>query len=120
MDTPDVNVWMEEIKALPEAAGIGMMLAHRGIVRGTSRAGEVVTGMELKVDRERLGRALEEARSWDGVVAIRAWINEGTLAVGDDIMEVLVAGDIREHVFGALQRLVGIIKSEVVTEFEAS
>ena len=33
-------------------------------------------------------------------------------------MKVVVAGDIRENVFGALQRLVGIIKSEVVTETE--
>jgi hypothetical protein len=31
---------------------------------------------------------------------------------------VLVAGDIREHVFGALQQLVGRIKNEVVTELE--
>ena len=33
-------------------------------------------------------------------------------------MKVLVAGDIRENVFGALQRLVGLIKNEVVSESE--
>jgi molybdopterin synthase catalytic subunit len=38
--------------------------------------------------------------------------------VGDDIMKVVVAGDIRENVFGGLQRLVSIIKKEVVTESE--
>ncbi len=46
------------------------------------------------------------------------WVNAGDLKVGDDIMKVVVAGDIRENVFGALQRLVGIIKNEVVTESE--
>jgi molybdopterin synthase catalytic subunit len=49
---------------------------------------------------------------------VDGWINDGMLAVGDDIMKIVVAGDIREHVFGALQRLVGIVKSEVVTESE--
>jgi molybdopterin synthase catalytic subunit len=42
----------------------------------------------------------------------------GNLAVGDDIMQVLVAGDIREHVIEALQRLVALIKTEVLDESE--
>ena len=45
-------------------------------------------------------------------------MNEGSLAVGDDIMKVLVAGDIRDNVFAALQRLVSLIKSEVLSESE--
>lgn len=119
MQTPDVNGWIDEIKARPGSGGIGMMLAHRGIVRASTRAGEPVSSMTLSVDRDRLAEVLAEARGWDGVIAIRAWVNEGLLAVGDDIMQVLVAGDIRENVFGALQRLVGLIKSDVVTETEA-
>jgi len=118
MDAPDVNEWIGEVKARPDAAAIGMILTHQGVVRGTSRAGAPVSGMELAVDRARLGEALAEASTWPGVVAVRAWVNEGSLAVGDDIMKVLVAGDIREHVFGALQRLVGLLKTEVVSEVE--
>jgi molybdopterin synthase catalytic subunit len=114
----DINERIERIKARPEAAGIGMILAHQGVVRGSSRAGEPVDGMRLEVDRERFDRALAEALTWPGVVAVDGWVNEGDLKVGDDIMKVVVAGDIRENVFGGLQRLVGIIKSEVVTESE--
>jgi molybdopterin synthase catalytic subunit len=117
-ESADVSTWVSEVKALPEASGIGMILVHEGIVRGHSRAGEPVSGMALGVDRERLARLLEEAAAWPGVVAVRAGVNEGALAVGDTIMNVLVAGDIREHVFGALQLLVGRIKNEVVTELE--
>ena len=113
-----VNEVIQRIKARPEAAGIGMILAHQGIVRGSSRAGEPVHGMHLKVDRRRFDQALVEALTWPGVVAADGWVNEGDLGVGDDIMKVVVAGDIRENVFGALQRLVGIIKKEVVTESE--
>jgi len=74
--------------------------------------------MVLSVDREKLEQVLAEAATWEGVVAVRAWVNEGSLGVGDDIMSVLVAGDIREHVFDALQQLVRIIKTEVVAEEE--
>jgi len=118
VDAPDVNDWIVEVKARPEAAGIGMLLVHQGIVRGASRSGEPVAGMELRADRARLEQALAEAGSWPGVVAVRAWVNEGTLAVGDDIMKVLVAGDIRDNVFAALQRLVSVLKREVVAERE--
>lgn len=118
MAAPDMNAWIDDVKAQPGASGVGMMLMHRGVVRATTRAGEPVSSMDLSVDRDRLERALDEARGWDGVIAVRAWVNEGHLTVGDDIMAVLVAGDIRDNVFGALQRLVGIIKIEVVSEHE--
>lgn len=118
MQTPDVNQWIEDIKAQPEAAGIGMILAHRGIVRSHTRAGDPVSEMVLGVDRERMATAVEEALTWDGIIAVRAWINEGLLKVGDDIMSVVVAGDIRDNVFDGLARLVKILKTEVVTEDE--
>jgi len=120
MQAPDTDRWVADVKAGPGAAGIGMVLVHRGVVRGTSRSGEPVGGMQLSVDRERLDEVLAAARTWPGIVAVRAWLNEGRLAVGDDIMAVLVAGDIRENVFGGLQRLVGRLKTEVVTEREVS
>ena len=45
-------------------------------------------------------------------------MNEGELRVGDDIMYVLVGGDIRPRVIDALQALVGTLKNECVTETE--
>jgi molybdopterin synthase catalytic subunit len=74
--------------------------------------------MDLTYDRDGLARALTEAQTLPGVVAVRAWINEGSLKVGDDIMLALVAGDIRENVFAGLQQLVRLIKTEVVKEVE--
>jgi molybdopterin synthase catalytic subunit len=114
----DVNEWLRDVKAQTGASGIGMILVHDGVVRGSSRSGEPVRGMRLSADKGRFAEVLAEAATWPGVVAVRGWVNEGDLAVGDDIMKVLVAGDIRENVFAALQRLVGLIKGEVVTEAE--
>ncbi|MEN6429226.1 MAG: molybdenum cofactor biosynthesis protein MoaE, partial [Coriobacteriales bacterium] len=77
-----------------------------------------VSGMTLSVDRARLAEILATAELMEGVTHVRAWVNEGALSVGDDIMYVLVGGDIRDHVFEALQALVRMIKTEVVTEEE--
>ena len=118
MGAPDIDEWIRDVKSQPGAAAIGMILAHQGIVRGTSRSGEPVTGMSLSADRTRFEEVLAEAGTWPGIFAVRGWVNEGELSVGDDIMRLVVAGDIREHVFEGLQRLVSLIKTEVVGESE--
>ncbi len=115
---PDIDDWVREIRVRPGSSAIGMILAHQGIVRGTSRSGEPVTGMSLATDISRFEEVLAEAGTWPGIVAVRGWVNEGELSVGDDIMRVVVAGDIREHVFAGLRRLVSLIKTEVLTESE--
>jgi len=50
--------------------------------------------------------------------SIDQWLNEGLLEVGDNIMHVLIGGDIRPHVIDGLQSLVEKIKTECVTEIE--
>jgi len=115
---PSLDVWLAEAKREASAADVGMYLCHNGVVRSYSRDGRPVTGMDLAVDRARLEELLTTARMMQGVSIVRAWINEGYLDVGDDIMYVLVGGDIRPNVIEALTALVSMIKSEVVTETE--
>jgi molybdopterin synthase catalytic subunit len=115
---PQFDNWLDEIKSGPDASRVGMYLMHNGVVRGTSRDGTPVTGMDLSYDAERLQTIVAEIEAKPGLVALRVWINRGRLAVGDDIMRALLAGDIRENVFAALQELVRLIKTECVTEWE--
>ncbi len=115
---PQFETWLDEIKSGPESARIGMYLMHNGVVRGTRRDGTPVTGMELTYDHERLSAIIAEIEERPGVVAVKVWINEGRLTVGDDIMRVIVGGDIRENVFGALQEMVRLVKTECVKEVE--
>lgn len=115
---PSLDEWLAEVKREPAAADVGMYLCHNGVVRSYSRDGKPVVAMDLAVDRERLEELLSTARLMEGVSVVRAWVNEGRLEVGDDIMYVLVGGDIRPHVIEALTALVSMIKSEVVTESE--
>ena len=123
---PSPDLWLREAKADPSAANCGMYLMHNGVVRETARArvrqgdGDAapVAGMLFGYDREKTARAVEEARRMEGIYYVRVWLNEGELSLGDDIMLVLVGGDIRPHVIDALQRLVGTLKTECVTERE--
>jgi molybdopterin synthase catalytic subunit len=123
---PSVDEWLREAKADPAALNVGMFLVHNGVVRQTPKAkvrqgldeGTLVTGMEFSYDAAKLEEAIAEAYKLDGIFYIRVWLNEGQLEVGDDIMLVLIGGDIRPHVVDALQFLVGKIKNECVTEIE--
>ena len=62
--------------------------------------------------------AIAKAYELPGIYYVKVWLNQGTLSVGDDIMLVLIGGDIRPHVIDALQSLVGEIKNHCVTETE--
>ena len=115
---PDVDDWICDVKSQPGSAAIGMILGRQGIERGSSRSGEPLTGMSLSAGSTRFEEVLAEAGTWPGIFAVRGWVNEGELSVGDDIMWIVVAGDMREHVFEGLQRLASLIKTEVVTECE--
>lgn len=122
---PSMDQWLREAKACPDAGKIGMYLTHNGVVRETARAAvregaqaAPVRAMRFSYDREGMEAAVAEARRMEGVYYVRAWLNEGELEPGDDIMYVLVGGDIRPRVIAALQFLVGKLKSECVTEQE--
>ncbi len=111
---------MAEIKASSDPAELGMILIHNGIVRATSKGGERVKGMHLSYDKERLNFLITEFGKKEGIVAIKVWINEGRLAIGDDIMYVLVAGRLRTNVLPTFEEIISRIKKEVVLEDEFS
>jgi len=123
---PSMDEWLKEAKADPAASKVGMFLVHNGVVRQTPKAmvreglEEVpsVSGMEFSYDAEKVEEAIAETYKRDGIYYVKAWINEGKLELGDDIMYLLIGGDIRPHVVDALQFLVGKIKNECVTEKE--
>ena len=77
-----------------------------------------VVGMEFSYDQEKVNAIIDETYKMDGIYYIRTWLAQGQLQVGDDIMYVLIGGDIRPHIIEALQYLVGRIKNECVVETE--
>lgn len=123
---PSIDEWLKEAKDAPSALKEGMFLVHNGIVRQTPKAevrqgiddGSKVKGMDFDYDAEKVDKAIAKTKNMDGIFHVRVWLNKGKLDLGDDIMYVLIGGDIRPHVIDALQFLVEKIKSECVTEIE--
>lgn len=123
---PSADQWLREAKAGPSAEKIGMYLLHNGVVRATSRArvregGETaapVCGMDFSYDEKKVDEAVADTKKMPGIYYVRAWLNRGNLNLGDDLMLVLVGGDIRPHVIDALQYLVDRLKCECVAELE--
>src|SRR5690554_3893779 len=124
--SPSMDQWLKEAKADPAALNVGMFLVHNGVVRQTPKAkvrqgiddGSTVKGMYFSYDEEKVEQAIAETKKRDGIYYVRVWLNEGELELGDDIMYVLIGGDIRPNVVDGLQFLVEKIKTECVTEIE--
>lgn len=123
---PSMDVWMKEAKAHASAPKIGMYLIHNGTVRQSAKAlvredaesTRPVCGMLFSYDAEKVNAAIADTYKMNGIYYIRAWLNEGRLVMGDDIMYILIGGDIRPHVVDSLNYLVGRIKDECVSETE--
>ncbi|MDZ4133598.1 MAG: molybdenum cofactor biosynthesis protein MoaE [Dethiobacteria bacterium] len=124
--SPSIDEWLREAKKDPAATKVGMFLAHNGVVRQTPKAkvrqgfddGSVVKGMDFTYNAVKVEKVIAETYELDGIFYVKAWLNEGQLDVGDDIMYILIGGDIRPNVVDALQFLVEKIKTECVTEIE--
>lgn len=122
---PSVDQWLKEAKQEEHAGDCGMYLVHNGTVRQTARAqvrqGQerpAVTGMDFGFDRDKVEDAICETLAMDGIFCVKVWLNSGHLLPGDDIMLVLVGGDIRPRVADALFSLVETIKTRCVRELE--
>lgn len=125
-ETPSMDLWMKEAKARDSSKQCGMYLFHNGIVRQTAKAmareGATdttdVKAMLFSYDQEKVDQAVKRVLKMPGIFYAKVWLNEGELEVGDDIMLVLIGGDIRPRVIDALQSLVGELKNECVMEKE--
>ena len=121
-----MDLWLKEAKESPKAAMVGMFLVHNGVVRETPKAlvrkgldqGNRVIGMDFSYNQLKVDRVIEDTYKLEGVYYIKVWLNHGYLELGDDIMYILIGGDIRPHVVDALQFIVEKIKTECVTEIE--
>jgi molybdopterin synthase catalytic subunit len=115
----DLNSLKETIKKHPDFAKAGMILCHNGVVRQSSRDGRQVSGLRIQVDHDRLKKIIAENKKRPGIIEIRVEIaEEQDLKVGDDVMLLAVAGDIRENVIAVLSETLDAIKTTVTHKIE--
>lgn len=116
----DMNALIEKIKKREDYHKVGMILCHNGVVRGTSRNGTPVSAVDVAADHQAIRKIVEEQKKRPGIVDILVEVNEGRLKVGDDLLTIVVAGDIREHVIPVLTDTLNSIKAQGTRKQEYS
>ncbi|MBU0544427.1 MAG: molybdenum cofactor biosynthesis protein MoaE [Proteobacteria bacterium] len=115
----NLTVLIERIKKHPNYNNVGMILCHNGVVRGTSRNGRKVSGLKIAVDHAKLKQVVEENKKMPGIIEILVEIAEDKdLLVGEDVMFLVVAGDIRDNVIKSLNDTLNAIKTSVTRKTE--
>ncbi len=110
---------IDTIKKHPDYDKAGMILCHNGVVRSTSRDGRKVSGLKVVVNQEKLKQVINEYKKRPGIIEIIAEITDNKdLSVGDDVMLLVVAGDIRDNVISTLSDTLNAIKTTVTNKTE--
>lgn len=123
---PSMDAWLKEAKEHENAGKVGMYLTHNGVIRESAKAlvrngdekAKPVKGMTFGYDERKVEAVVADTYKKPGIYYVKVWLNKGQLEVGEDLMYVMVGGDIRPHVISALEYLVGRLKKECVTETE--
>lgn len=116
----DITKTIAELKARPDfSENVGMILIHNGTVRAWSRTDRSpVKSIEVTPDHARIAALRDEFLQHEGIYDIIIEARSGLLKPGDDLLYIIVAGDIRENVKPVLADLLDRIKSEAVRKRE--
>ena len=115
----ELSELIEKIKQHPDYHRSGMILCHNGVVRGTSRDGRRVKGLTVAADMDGLQALVAEQKQRPGIVDILVEIAvDRYLTVGEDVMLLVVAGDVRENVIAVLTDTLEAIKGKITRKTE--
>jgi molybdopterin synthase catalytic subunit len=116
----DISKTIANLKKRPDFnEKVGMILIHNGTVRNWSRKDhQQITALETIVDQGKTERLRQEYLEKQGIYDIIVEARSGCFAPGDDLLFILVAGDLRENVKPVLAELLDRIKAEAVSKNE--
>jgi len=116
----DISKKIAEMKQNPVfAENVGMLLIHNGTVRSWSRADHrAVSKIEVQADVEKIEQIRTEIEQRKGIFQVVVEARSGVMMPGDDLLFLIVAGDIREHVKPAMAELLDRVKAEAITKKE--
>jgi len=118
----DISQTIAELKKRPDFIdNVGMILVHNGTVRNWSREDHRhVTALETTVDEEHLEQLRQEYKQKKGIFEILIETKSGRFHPGDDLLFILVAGDLREHIKPVLGELLDRVKAEAISKQEVN
>ena len=115
----DISKTIASLKAEPGfLEKVGMVLVHNGVARATSRNGAPVGKLEVTVNQELVEAIRREGEAMPGMFRVLVTANAGVFVPGDDLLFIIAAGDIREHVLASLTHTLTRVKSEAITKRE--
>ena len=116
----DISKTIAELKKRPDFNdNVGMILIHNGVVRNWSKEDHAgVSGLETEVDHELIEKLRLEYLKKPGIYEIIIETDSGSYQPGDDLLFIIVAGDLREHIKPVLSELLDRVKAEAVTKKE--
>ncbi len=116
----DISRKIAEMKKDPLfAQNVGMILIHNGVVRAWSRKDKSqVQTIEVMADFKKIEQIRKEYEQKPGIYKIIIEAREGTFKPGDDLLFIIVAGDIRENVKPVLAEVLDKVKKEAISKKE--
>ncbi len=103
------------------AENVGMVLVHNGVVRAWSRKDRSrVEKIEVTPDHDKVEAIRQRYEKSQGIFRIVVQANSGILEPADDLLFIIVAGDIRENVKPVLSDILDEIKKEAIFKKEMS
>ncbi|WP_457572590.1 molybdenum cofactor biosynthesis protein MoaE [Desulfovulcanus sp.] len=116
----DISKKIAEMKKDPLfAQNVGMILIHNGVVRAWSRKDRGrVQAIEVMPDFKQIEQIRKEFEQKPGIYKIIIEAKEGTFKPGDDLLFIIVAGDIRENVKPVLAEVLDKVKKEAISKKE--
>ena len=116
----DISKTIAAMKQDPAfAENVGMVLIHNGTVRGWSRGDHSpVSWIEVVADEDKVEQIRGEIEQMEGIFRVVIEAHSGVMQPGDDLLFLIVAGDIRENVKPALALLLDRIKAEAISKQE--
>ncbi len=116
----DITATIQQLKSHPQFTdNVGMILVHNGVVRNWSRKGKrEVKALKVLADQQKVEALRQEYLHKTGIFEIVIEACSGTFQPGDDLLYIVVAGDIRENIKPVLAELLDRIKTEAVSKEE--
>ena len=107
---------LNSVKERADFHKVGALTMFVGVVRGETKSGETVKGLELEAYKEKADKVLmnicKELKTRKGVIDVQIHHFTGKFQVGEDLVYVLVAGGHRTNVFPVLKEAVERYKKE--------
>jgi len=116
----DISKKIAEMKQSPGFQdSVGMILIHNGVVRNWSRKDHSqVQALEVIPDLHKIEAIRQELLARAGIFDIVVEVRSGRFQPGEDLLFLIVAGDIREHIVPVLSELLNRVKAEAIAKRE--